>query len=73
MSGSAALRVAALIFAPSVYPAMASLLTIAPAAPLHEQHFITRIGWLRAAVLGAVQGGDKAGQWIVGAGSMRAV
>ena len=66
MCGSAALCVAALIFAPSVYPAMASVLTTAPTAPLHEQHFITRIGWLRAAVLGANDGVLSTASVIVG-------
>ena len=40
--------------------------TIAPAAPLHEQHFITRIGWLRAAVLGANDGVLSTASVIVG-------
>ena len=45
---------------------MASNPTIAPAAPLHEQHFITRIGWLRAAVLGANDGVLSTASVIVG-------
>ncbi len=32
------------------------MVSIASAAPKREQHFITRIGWLRAAVLGANDG-----------------
>ena len=36
------------------------------AAPIHEQHFITRIGWLRAAVLGANDGVLSTASVIVG-------
>ncbi len=40
--------------------------TAAPSAPVHEQHFITRIGWLRAAVLGANDGVLSTASVIVG-------
>lgn len=40
--------------------------TQAIAAPLHERHFITRIGWLRAAVLGANDGVLSTASVIVG-------
>ncbi len=40
--------------------------TALSAAPLREQHFITRIGWLRAAVLGANDGVLSTASVIVG-------
>ena len=45
---------------------MASSPTVAPAAPVHEQHFVNRIGWLRAAVLGANDGVLSTASVIVG-------